>query len=186
MRGDETRAKKYEAQAEALLKNAEEHGWDGAWYRRAYFADGYPLGSAQNEECMIDCVSQAWAAIGGAQRAREAMDALEKMLLSEQDGLLRLLMPPFDKTERRVGYIQGYVPGIRENGGQYTHGAIWAIIAFAVLGEKDRALKLFQLMNPIHHAQSRMQVSRYMGEPYVIAADVYGAGHRTGRAGWTW
>jgi cellobiose phosphorylase len=186
MRGDETRAKKYEAQAEALLKNAEEHGWDGEWYRRAYFAVGYPLGSAQNEECMIDCVSQAWAAIVGAQRAREAMDALEKMLLSEQDGILRLLMPPFDKTERRVGYIQGYVPGIRENGGQYTHGAIWAIIAFAVLGEKDRALKLFQLMNPIHHAQSRMQVSRYMGEPYVIAADVYGAGHRTGRAGWTW
>jgi cyclic beta-1,2-glucan synthetase len=172
-----------------LKKAIEENGWDGDWYRRAYFDDGTPLGSAQNEECRIDSIAQSWAVISGAAehyRAVRAMNAVDEYLIQRGDGLVILFTPPFDRGHLDPGYIKGYVPGVRENGGQYTHGAIWTMIAFALLGDGDRAGELFSLLNPINHASTRAGLHKYKVEPYVAAGDVYAVPPHTGRGGWTW
>ena len=188
-RGDTARAAWCRERAEALRAALEEHAWDGRWYRRAYFDDGTPLGSASNDECQIDSIAQSWAVISGAgdpSRARQAMAAVRQRLVRAADRLILLFDPPFDKGALEPGYIKGYVPGIRENGGQYTHAATWVTLATALLGQGERAVELFGLLNPIHHADSPENVSRYKVEPYVVAADVYGAPPHTGRGGWTW
>jgi cellobiose phosphorylase len=174
----------------AQLRTAlEANAWDGAWYRRAYFDDGTPLGSAQNDECQIDALPQAWAVISGVAdpaRAREAMDAVQKRLVRVGDKLIQLFDPPFDKGGLQPGYIKGYVPGIRENGGQYTHAATWVALATALQGCGDRAVALWNLINPVYHSATPEDVQHYKVEPYVVAADVYGAPPHTGRGGWTW
>ncbi|MCB8816548.1 GH36-type glycosyl hydrolase domain-containing protein [Desulfosporosinus shakirovi] len=188
-REDSERGVHYRDIAEELLKNIELHGWDGGWYRRAYFDDGTPLGSSQNKECQIDALAQSWSVLSGAARptrVQDAMLALEHYLWRKEDGILLLLTPPFDKLLPDPGYIKGYVPGVRENGGQYTHGAAWAILAYTTLGEGDKATELFQMLSPIHHARTEHEVNRYKVEPYVMAADVYGTHSHVGRGGWTW
>jgi cellobiose phosphorylase len=188
-RGDSAFAERCLGEAAELRRNIEQHGWDGEWYRRAYFDDGAPLGSALNAECRIDSIAQSWSVLsraGGAERSRAAMDALDRHLVCRDDGLVKLLDPPFDKSASNPGYIKGYVPGIRENGGQYTHAAIWAAMAFAELGDARRAWEIFGMINPIHHARSAAALARYKVEPYVMAADVYAAAPHTGRGGWTW
>jgi cellobiose phosphorylase len=175
--------------AERLHKAIEDNAWDGRWYRRAYFDDGSPLGSASCAECQIDSLAQTWAVISGRgnpQRAREAMSSVERLLVKNRDRLILLFTPPFDKGPQHPGYVRGYVPGIRENGGQYTHAATWVINATALLGDGTRAVELFDLLNPILHASSPADVQRYRVEPYVAAADVYGEPPHTGRGGWTW
>ena len=178
-----------EAAAALIEKAVDDHGWDGAWYRRAFFDDGTPLGSAINDECRIDCISQAWAAIAGVtdpQRVESAMQAVEKHLVSWEDGVLRLLWPPFANTAMEPGYIKGYLAGVRENGGQYTHAAMWAVWAYACMGQGDMAWKLLYMLNPIQHGNTPMGKDRYKVEPYVTAADVYSMHPLTGRGGWTW
>ncbi|MDR0840349.1 MAG: hypothetical protein LBN26_03055 [Christensenellaceae bacterium] len=173
---------------QALETALEEAGWDGAWYRRAYFADGKPLGAQQNDACSIDCLSQAWAAICGAAHGAEAMDSLHRMLVDEQSGILRLLTPPFTDPEEQgnaVGYITAYLPGVRENGGQYTHGAAWAVLAECALNRPGQAQRLFDLLNPIEHARTYADALRYKTEPYAVAGDVY-APPNGGRGGWSW
>jgi cellobiose phosphorylase len=175
--------------AEQLRVALEANAWDGAWYRRAYFDDGTPLGSAQNDECQIDAIPQAWAVISGvadSARAQSAMDAVQKRLVRIDDKLIQLFDPPFDKGSLQPGYIKGYVPGIRENGGQYTHAATWIALATALQGRGDRAMKLWNLINPVYHATTAEEVQHYKVEPYVVCADVYGAPPHTGRGGWTW
>jgi cellobiose phosphorylase len=175
--------------SESLRTSLEANAWDGAWYRRAYFDDGTPLGSAQNDECQIDAIPQAWAVISGMakpERIRSAMDAVQKRLVRTKDKLIQLFDPPFDKGVLQPGYIKGYVPGIRENGGQYTHAATWVALATAIQGDGDRALQLWNLINPIYHATTPAEVQHYRVEPYVVCADVYGAPPHTGRGGWTW
>ena len=154
----------------------EREAWDGDWYLRGWFDDGTALGSATSEECRIDSIAQAWAVISGAadsERAARAMAAVERELIRPEDGLALLFTPPFDHTRLDPGYIKGYPPGIRENGGQYTHAAVWSVMAFAGLGQGDKAARLFSLINPINHARSRAGMQRYKVEPYVVAADVY-------------
>ena len=188
-RRDAARAAWCRERAEALQKALEEHAWDGGWYRRAYFDDGTPLGSARNDECQIDSIAQSWAVISGAgdlERARQAMAAVEDRLVREKEKMILLFAPPFDRGSLEPGYIKGYVPGIRENGGQYTHAATWVVLATALLGQGERALELFALLNPVRHGATPEEVARYMVEPYVVAADVYGAPPHTGRGGWTW
>jgi cellobiose phosphorylase len=175
--------------AEQLRVALEAYAWDGAWYRRAYFDDGTPLGSAQNDECQIDAIPQAWAVISGvakATRTRSAMDAVQQRLVRSGDKLIQLFDPPFDKGTLQPGYIKGYVPGIRENGGQYTHAATWVALATALQGRGDRAMELWNLINPVYHATTAKEVQHYKVEPYVVCADVYGAPPHTGRGGWTW
>jgi len=175
--------------AEQLRVALETNAWDGAWYRRAYFDDGTPLGSAQNDECQIDAIPQAWAVISGAAdpvRAQSAMDSVQKRLVRIDDKLIQLFDPPFDKGSLQPGYIKGYVPGIRENGGQYTHAAVWVALATALQARSDRAMDLWNLINPIYHATTSDDVQHYKVEPYVVCADVYGAPPHTGRGGWTW
>jgi cyclic beta-1,2-glucan synthetase len=187
-RGDAARASTYRAAATALIAAVEE-AWDGEWYRRAYFDDGTPLGSKTNTECQIDAIAQSWSVISGAGdpvRARQAMDAVDARLVRRDDKLALLLTPPFDTMEPSPGYIRGYLPGVRENGGQYTHAALWNVLAFARLGDGDRAVELFALLNPLGHTGSAADVARYRAEPYVIAADVYSVPPHTGRGGWTW
>ena len=172
-----------------LLMQIEENAWDGAWYRRAYFDDGTALGSAHNQDCKIDSIAQTWAVLSGAgdpERAKIAMHALEDYLVNREDGLIKLLTPPFDHGKSEPGYIKGYVPGVRENGGQYTHAAAWVIIAFAKLGEGDKALALYDLINPIHHTSSYRSYAKYKTEPYALAADVYAVSPNMGRGGWSW
>jgi len=167
----------------------EQNGWDGEWYRRAYFDDGTPLGTASGDECRIDSISQSWAVLSGAgdpKRAQQAMQAVDERLVRRADGLVQLLDPPFDKSALDPGYIRGYVPGVRENGGQYTHGAIWAAMAFAALGERERAWELTRMINPVNHALTADGVAIYKTEPYVLAADVYALAPHTGRGGWSW
>ncbi|MFZ3372286.1 MAG: glucoamylase family protein [Desulfitobacteriaceae bacterium] len=179
----------YQQIIEDLAENIELHGWDGEWYRRAYFDNGTPLGSAQNAECQIDAIAQAWSVLSGSgkpSRAKDAMLALEHYLLRKGEGILLLLTPPFDHDQSEPGYIKGYVPGVRENGGQYTHGAIWAVLAHTKMGEGDKATELFQMLNPINHARTESEVNRYKVEPYVMAADVYAINPHVGRGGWTW
>ena len=187
--GDTSRAAWCRERAEALRAALEEHAWDGGWYRRAYFDDGTPLGSAQNDECQIDALPQAWAVISGAadpERARQALAAVERRLVRPDGKLIQLFDPPFDRGVLEPGYIKGYVPGIRENGGQYTHAATWVVLATALQGRGDRALELWNLINPVYHAITPADVEHYKVEPYVVCADVYGAPPHTGRGGWTW
>jgi cellobiose phosphorylase len=188
-RNDPAFADRCESQAKQLQTNIELHAWDGGWYRRAYFDNGEPLGSATNPECQIDSMPQSWSVISGAgepQRSRQAMTAVDKRLIRRTDKLIQLFDPPFDKSSLNPGYIKGYIPGVRENGGQYTHGAIWATMAFAIMGDHDRAWELFALLNPIHHGGTPQQMATYKVEPYVVAADVYAVAPHTGRGGWTW
>jgi cyclic beta-1,2-glucan synthetase len=188
-REQEGRGLRYREHMEKLKRALEEQGWDGDWYRRAYFDDGTPLGSAQNDECRIDSIAQSWGIISGAadpQRARRAMAALEEYLIRRGDGLVLLFTPPFDRGRLDPGYIKGYVPGVRENGGQYTHAALWTLIAYAMLGDGDRAGELFALLNPINHASTRAGLHKYRVEPYVVAGDVYAVMPHTGRGGWSW
>jgi len=176
-------------EATALAERTEAIAWDGAWYRRAYFDDGTPLGSAQNDECRIDSLAQSWAVIGGAaqpERARQAMRSVQEHLVRRDDGLIRLFEPPFDRTALEPGYIKGYPPGMRENGGQYTHGALWSVMALALLGDHDEAWDLFRMLNPVLHGHTAEKIQRYKVEPYVMAADVYGRPPHVGRGGWTW
>lgn len=188
-RGDTMRVERYRAAQVSLGAALNDGGWDGAWYRRAYYDDGDPIGSAQSEECRIDAIAQAWAVLSGAappDRAALALDALEQHLVDAPAGLIRLLTPPFDRTAHDPGYIKGYVPGVRENGGQYTHGVLWAVRALAELGREERAAALLEMLSPVIRARGPETVTVYQGEPYVIAADVYGAAPHVGRAGWTW
>lgn len=188
-RKDSGTADRLELEAGRLRGNIEQSGWDGEWYRRAYFDDGTPLGSAQNQECQIDSISQSWSVLseaGTQDRTVIAMESLYTRLVRSRDGILLLLDPPFDHSELNPGYIKGYVPGVRENGGQYTHSAIWTAMAFAKLGDTDRAWELFSLINPIHHGSTASTIRKYRVEPYVVAADVYGVEPHLGRGGWTW
>jgi cyclic beta-1,2-glucan synthetase len=187
-RGDHGRAAKWLAHAADLAKSLEQ-AWDGDWYRRGYFDDGTPLGSAASTECRIDSIAQSWSVIGGAadpSRATLAMENVESRLVRPDLGLVLLFTPPFDQTPHDPGYIKGYPPGVRENGGQYTHAATWTVIAQAILGRGTEAAKLFSFLNPINHTGSRADVQRYKVEPYVVAADVYSVAPHAGRGGWTW
>jgi cyclic beta-1,2-glucan synthetase len=182
------RSNRYGSHLERLRKGLEQ-AWDGDWYRRAYFDDGTPLGSAQNDECRIDSIAQTWAVISRvaeSYRATRAMAAVNEYLIRRGDGLIVLFTPPFDKSKLDPGYVKGYVPGVRENGGQYTHAALWTVIAFAMLGDGDRAGELFGLLNPINHSSTRAGLHKYKVEPYVAMGDVYAVPPHTGRGGWTW
>jgi cyclic beta-1,2-glucan synthetase len=188
-RGEHKRAENWRLHVSALKAALEREGWDGEWYRRAYFDDGTPLGSAENTECRIDSIAQSWAVMSGAAepgRAARAMTAVDQRLVRRPEGLIVLLTPPFGNTPHDPGYIRGYVPGIRENGGQYTHAAAWTVIAFAELGDGDKASELFRMLNPIARTSSRASVQRYKVEPYVVAGDVYAEPPHVGRGGWTW
>jgi cyclic beta-1,2-glucan synthetase len=188
-RGDMAVANELRRHADSYATAVEAAGWDGEWYRRAYFDDGTPLGSAASEECRIDSIAQSWSIISGAgsaERQPRAMRSLEEQLVREDARLIMLLTPPFDKTTHDPGYIKGYVPGVRENGAQYTHAALWAVLATAMRGDGDRAFQLFQMLNPLTHAATPEGVATYKVEPYVVAADVYTAAGQMGRGGWTW
>jgi cyclic beta-1,2-glucan synthetase len=188
-RGDAATARELRDRAAAYAAAVEANGWDGAWYRRAYFDDGTPLGSAESEECRIDSIAQSWSVISGAgepARQERAMRSLEEYLVRDDARLLMLLTPPFDRTTHDPGYIKGYLPGVRENGAQYTHAALWAVLATALRGDGDRAFELYQMINPLTHAATPEDVAAYKVEPYVVAADVYTAEGQLGRGGWTW
>ncbi|HEX9627229.1 MAG TPA: glycosyl hydrolase family 65 protein, partial [Acidiferrobacterales bacterium] len=188
-RDDATFADLCSGQAALLRNSLEANAWDGGWYKRAWFDDGTPLGSSDNEECQIDSISQSWAVISGGgdpARARQAMAAVDQRLVRRNAQLIQLLDPPFDKSDLEPGYIKGYIPGVRENGGQYTHAAIWTTMAFAMLGERDRAWELFAMLNPVNHGSTPEAIARYKVEPYVMCADIYAAPPHTGRGGWTW
>jgi cyclic beta-1,2-glucan synthetase len=175
--------------AYALQQAIEREAWDGDWYRRGYFDDGTPLGSVTSDECRIDSIAQSWAVISGAgetERTVKAMSAVNAQLVSRSDGLVQLFTPPFDHTPHDPGYIKAYPPGLRENGGQYTHAAMWSTLAFALMGDGDRAGELFSIINPINHSSTRAGIHRYKVEPYVVCADVYSAAQHVGRGGWTW
>jgi cellobiose phosphorylase len=186
---DEAFAARCEGEAKTLRENIERHGWDGAWYRRAYFDDGTPLGSAGNDECRIDSIWQSWSVLSGAgdkARRRVAMASLDHQLVRREAGLVQLLQPPFDRSAMDPGYIKGYVPGVRENGGQYTHAAIWTTMAFAELGDSVRAWELLDMINPVNHGIGSQAMQTYKVEPYVVTADVYAVAPHTGRGGWSW
>ena len=188
-RNDASFAEVCTEQAALLQKNIEAHAWDGDWYRRAWFDDGTPLGSSGNDECQIDSISQSWAVISGGgdpARARQAMAAVDDRLVRRDAQLIQLLDPPFDQSGLEPGYIKGYVPGVRENGGQYTHAAIWTTMAFAMLGDQDRAWELCAMLNPVNHGRTPTEIELYRVEPYVMSADIYSATPHTGRGGWTW
>lgn len=189
LRGDHERASRCRAHRSLLLQALNADGWDGAWYRRGWYDDGAPLGSASSDECRIDALAQAWAVISGAAtvaRANSALDAVETHLVDDAQRLIRLFTPPFVDTPHDPGYIKGYVAGVRENGGQYTHAATWVVRAMAEAGRRDRAMSLMEALNPIHHSLDRTAADRYKVEPYVVAADIYGAPPHVGRGGWTW
>ncbi len=188
-RGDVATVDRFNVEAGRLRGNIEIHGWDGGWYRRAYFDDGTPLGSATNPECQIDSLSQSWSVLSGAgthERSVLGMESVDQRLVRRKAGLIQLLDPPFDKSELNPGYIKGYVPGVRENGGQYTHAAVWTVMALAAMGETEKAWELFSLINPVNHGGSAEAIGVYRVEPYVVAADVYAVSPHTGRGGWTW
>jgi len=189
LRADDAFADRCLADAGLLRASIEESAWDGAWYRRAWFDDGTPLGAASNDECQIDSIAQSWSVLSGAgdpARVRTAMQSLDQRLVRRDTGIVQLLDPPFDKSAMNPGYIKGYLPGVRENGGQYTHAAVWATMAFAELGDGDRAWELFGMINPVNHGLSAEAVATYKVEPYVAAADVYAVAPHEGRGGWTW
>ena len=188
-RGDVPFADRCVTQARQLQQNIEQHGWDGQWYRRAYFDNGEPLGSMTNPECQIDSLPQSWSVISGAgepARSRQAMQSVDQRLVRRDAELIELFTPPFDKSSLNPGYIKGYFPGVRENGGQYTHGAIWATMAFALMGDTAMAWDLFALLNPVRHGATAARIATYKVEPYVMAADVYAVAPHIGRGGWTW
>jgi cyclic beta-1,2-glucan synthetase len=188
-RHDSTVADLCVAEAAKLVTNIEQHAWDGQWYRRAYFDNGEPLGSATNDECKIDSLPQSWAVltgVGDSARSRQALEQLNTQLVKRDIGVIQLFDPPFDHSQLNPGYVKGYVPGVRENGGQYTHAAVWSAMAFAQAGQLDRAWELFNLLNPVRHGDSQSAIDRYKVEPYVIAADVYTNPKHAGRGGWTW
>jgi cyclic beta-1,2-glucan synthetase len=185
-RGDLAQSYRHESR---WLAGMLELAWDGDWYRRAYFDDGTPLGSVQNEECKLDSLTQSWAVLSGAaqpRRAERAMNAVRTHLVRRDAQLVLLLTPPFDRMRHDPGYIKGYVPGVRENGGQYTHAAVWTVIALARLGMGDEAMELFHMLNPINHMRSAEDAERYRTEPFAVAADVYAHPMHVGRGGWTW
>ncbi|MGQ0702879.1 MAG: GH36-type glycosyl hydrolase domain-containing protein, partial [Gemmatimonadales bacterium] len=188
-RGDADRASRYRAVRRDLEKAVNDTGWDGAWYRRAYYDDGTALGSSTSIEARIDALAQAWAVLSGAapaERVEQALDALERYLVDESAGIIRLLDPPFDYTTSDPGYIKGYLPGVRENGGQYTHAALWVVRALFEAGKSERASVLLEMINPVRHGDSPTAMAEYRVEPYVAAADVYGMAPHLGRGGWTW
>jgi cyclic beta-1,2-glucan synthetase len=189
LQGREELADEWKALALELAVNTDAHAWDGDWYRRAYYDDGTPLGSAQSDECRIDSLAQSWAVIAGggdAARAHRAMAAVNEHLVDRETDIVRLFTPAFDKTTHDPGYIKGYLPGIRENGGQYTHAGTWTVFAYARLKQPELAFDLFRMLNPIHKGDSRLGVQRYRIEPYVLAGDVYGEAPHKGRGGWSW
>jgi cyclic beta-1,2-glucan synthetase len=186
---DKERAAHYRNSCKSLVTAIETHGWDGKWYRRAYFDDGSPLGSTESQDCQIDSIAQTWSVItglGDRSRAAQALREVNERLVDTDHKLIKLLTPPFDKGVEEPGYIKGYVPGVRENGGQYTHAAAWLVIAVALQGDGNRAFELFDIVNPLSHAATEESVMRYQGEPYVLCGDVYGAAPHEGRAGWSW
>ncbi len=188
-RGDTTFAETCTSEAERLRYNIEQTAWDGQWYLRAYFDNGEALGSARSPECQIDSIPQSWSVLSGAGdplRSRSAMDAVDGRLVRRDQSLVQLFDPPFDKSHLEPGYIKGYVPGVRENGGQYTHAAIWAAMAFAAMGDSRRAWELASLLSPLSHGSTPKGMARYRVEPYVMAADVYAVPPHTGQGGWTW
>ena len=188
-RSDGASAGELRLAADTYARAANEQAWDGEWYRRAYFDDGTPLGSASSDECKIDSIAQSWSVIsdaGDADKRDMAMTSLHRHLVRPDARLIQLLTPPFDKTPHDPGYIKGYLPGVRENGAQYTHAALWAVLATALQGDGDRAFELYQMINPLTHAVTPEDVERYKVEPYVVAADVYTATGHLGRGGWTW
>jgi cellobiose phosphorylase len=172
-----------------LIASLDQESWDGQWYRRAFTDTGQWLGSIHNAECRIDAIAQSWSVISGMapqDKALQAMRSFDRELVDRRLSVAHILYPPFDRTEPSPGYIQGYPPGIRENGGQYTHGVIWSIIAWCGLGDGDKAFELFNMFNPIMHTKTPAEVQRYAGEPYAMAADIYTEEPHRGRAGWTW
>ncbi|MCC5917799.1 MAG: glycosyltransferase 36 [Cryomorphaceae bacterium] len=186
---DTPRAEQYLSVAKELKQRLNEEGWDGKWYLRAFYDDGTPLGSSKNDECRIDAISQAWSIFSGVaseERSKDVLLAVEEHLVSEKDKFIRLLTPPFDKTEKDPGYIKGYIPGVRENGGQYTHAALWTVKAFAEMGMGEKAVHYLNMINPVNHARDLASADKYKVEPYVVAADVYGENLLTGQGGWTW
>lgn len=188
-RGETIRAATWRSHAAVLQASLEREAWEGGWYRRGYYDDGTPLGSVASSECRIDAIAQSWGVISGAAdpaRAAKAMAAMDDQLIRRHDRLALLFAPPFDRTELDPGYVKGYPPGLRENGGQYTHAAIWSVMAWSQQGEGDRACELFNMLNPINHARSAADSYRYKNEPYVVAADVYAAAGHVGRGGWSW
>jgi len=189
LRGDGERADRYAAHRARLVSAIDGAGWDGGWYRRGYYDDGTPLGSKTSDECRIDALAQSWSVLAGVaspERARIALDAVERELVSPAAGIVKLLAPPFVNSSHDPGYIQGYVAGVRENGGQYTHAALWYARALAEAGRRGEAVRVLEMLSPVTHTQSAEQVATYQVEPYVIAADVYGAEPHVGRGGWTW
>ena len=188
-RGDHDRATRCSDEVARLAEAVEVGAWDGAWYRRAYFDDGTPLGSKDSDECKLDAIAQSWAVIAGVgdpARARGAMRASDEILVKPDDAMILLFAPPFAHTRHDPGYIRAYPAGLRENGGQYTHGVAWTVLAHALLGNGDRAAELWRTLSPVHHTESAEQVARYQVEPYVLAGDVYAAAGMVGRGGWTW
>jgi len=183
------RANRYTELAKKIANAIEKNAWDGAWYLRAFYDDGSPLGASKNAECIIDSLAQSWSIISGGgklDRSKLAMESVDKNLIKKEEGLILLFTPPFDKSDQNPGYIKAYVPGVRENGGQYTHAATWVINAYAMLGEGDKACKLFNAINPINHSRTSLECATYKVEPYVMAADVYAVSPHIGRGGWTW
>lgn len=186
---DDEFAKRCESEADILQKNLEKHAWDGQWYKRAYFDDGTPLGSANDSECRIDSIAQSWAVISKAadpSRMQQAMQAVNQYLVRPSDGVVALLDPPFHSFVPNPGYIQSYVRGIRENGGQYTHAATWVAIAFQELNKSEMAWEILNIINPINHGSTHAEINRYKIEPYVVAGDVYSVTPHIGRGGWSW
>ena len=188
-RGENQRTERWRAHAKSLCTAIETHGWDGQWYRRGYFDDGTPLGSSRAEECRIDSVAQSWSVLsraGNSKRARDAMTSVQDHLIERDAKLALLFTPPFDKSKLDPGYIKGYPPGVRENGGQYTHAAAWCVIALTDIGDGDGAGELLSLINPVNLSASYAESRRYKLEPYVVAADVYSVSPNKGRGGWSW
>ena len=189
LKNDSVFADECNSEAQKLKMNINKHAWDGEWYKRAWFDDGTPLGSSINEECTIDSIAQSWSVLSGAGgniRMRTAMESAYKALVQKDAGIIQLLEPAFDKSDLNPGYIKGYVPGVRENGGQYTHAAVWMIMAFARLGDNKRVWELLSMINPINHGKTAAEIALYKVEPYVLAADVYSREPHAGRGGWTW
>ena len=188
-RNDLEKTEQYKKIAKQLQINLNTNAWDGRWFKRAFADNGDVYGSMENEECRIDSIAQSWSVISGAgdeEKQKQAMESLENHLVDAESGIIKLLDPPFEKGKLEPGYIKAYVPGVRENGGQYTHSAIWAIIAEAMLGKGDKAVELYKMITPIEHARTKEAANKYKVEPYVLAADVYGAQNLAGSGGWTW
>lgn len=189
IKADTLKIKQYEDIMQKLKKALNTNAWDGRWFRRAYMDNGDPIGSMENEECRIDSISQSWGVISDAadnDKKYISMESVENFLIDKENGLIKLLDPPFEKTKIEPGYIKAYLPGVRENGGQYTHAAMWAILAFAKLGFGDKAVEYYTMINPIEHSKTKDSAKRYKVEPYVIPADIYEAKGLEGRGGWTW